>query len=114
MENWRCVEDSRSRTYSVLTILIKAKSYSTRCTSPPPGDLVRGAHKLSYEELCEKPWGAAAEDHATCRTRGQAGPEGPRHLQGARWRGPSGPARPRALQVARSSAAAPLGSAHSS
>ncbi|KAK8692453.1 hypothetical protein V6N13_075912 [Hibiscus sabdariffa] len=68
----------------------------------------------SADRSCAKPWSAAAEDHATCRTRGQTGPEGPRHLQGARWRGPSGPARPRALQVARSTAAAPLGSAHSS
>ncbi|KAK8624791.1 hypothetical protein V6N13_089677 [Hibiscus sabdariffa] len=80
----------------------------------------------SADRSCAKSWSAAAEDHATCRTRGQTGPEGPRHLQGARsstsppaglgvrWRGPSGPARPRALQVARSTAAAPLGSAHSS
>ncbi|KAK8516789.1 hypothetical protein V6N12_049502 [Hibiscus sabdariffa] len=75
----------------------------------------------SAARSCAKPWSAAAEatppdqkDLATCRTRGQIGPEGPRHLQGARWRGPSGPARPRALQVARSTAAAPLGSAHSS
>ncbi|KAK8985393.1 hypothetical protein V6N11_068650 [Hibiscus sabdariffa] len=68
----------------------------------------------SADRSCAKPWSAAAKDHATCRMRGQTGPEGPRHLQGARWRGPSGPARPRALQVARSTAAAPLGSAHSS
>ncbi|KAK8611732.1 hypothetical protein V6N13_131775 [Hibiscus sabdariffa] len=59
------------------------------------------------DELCAEPRGAAAEDLATCRARGLAGPEGPRHLQGARpnpescrCQSASCPAGPRALQVA--------------
>ncbi|KAK8635817.1 hypothetical protein V6N13_004532 [Hibiscus sabdariffa] len=35
-------------------------------------------------ELDAESRGAAAEDLATCRTRGLTGSEGPRHLQGTR------------------------------
>ncbi|KAK8541885.1 hypothetical protein V6N12_014506 [Hibiscus sabdariffa] len=48
-------------------------------TSPFAVDLVCGIHRT---ELGAESRGAAVKDLATCRTRGLAGPEGPRHLQG--------------------------------
>ncbi|KAK8639139.1 hypothetical protein V6N13_137532 [Hibiscus sabdariffa] len=47
-------------------------------TSPFAVDLVCGIHRT---ELGAESRGAAVKDLATCRTRGLAGPEGPRHLQ---------------------------------